>query len=107
MQKKKKLVEKVQRKDRRSLYCEDKRRKRKAERETDVPKRDKSWEIWKMALSPFASGENWLCVNAAAEGLQKRTEMERWQQQEVQVKESRWAEEIPQRWTQPKRRRLS
>ena len=28
--------------------------------------------------------------------------MTRWQQQEVQVKESRWAEEIPQRWTQPK-----
>ena len=28
--------------------------------------------------------------------------MERWQQQEVQVKESRWAEEIPQRWKQPK-----
>ena len=26
--------------------------------------------------------QNWLCVNAAAEGLQKRTEiMERWQQQ--------------------------
>ena len=28
--------------------------------------------------------------------------MERWQQQEVQVKESRCAEEIPQRWNQPK-----
>ena len=28
--------------------------------------------------------------------------MERMQQQEVQVKESRWAEEIPQRWRQPK-----
>ena len=28
--------------------------------------------------------------------------MERWQQQEVKVKESRWAEEILQRWTQPK-----
>ena len=45
---------------------------------------------------------NWLCVNAAAEGLQKGTEMmERWQNQEVRVKESRWAEEIPQRWNQP------
>ena len=44
-----------------------------------------------------------MCVNAAAEGLQKRTEMtERWQQQqEVQVKDSRWVEEIPQRWKQP------
>ena len=29
--------------------------------------------------------------------------MERWQQQqEVQVKESGWAEEVPQRWKQPK-----
>ena len=46
--------------------------------------------------------ENWLCVNAAADGVQKRTEMmERWQQQEVQVKERRWAEELPQRWKQP------
>ena len=44
-------------------------------------------------------GQNWLCVNAAADGLQIRTEMmARRQQQEVQAKESRWAEEIPQRW---------
>ena len=48
--------------------------------------------------------QNVLCVNAAVEVLQKRTKMmERWQQQqEVQVKESRWVEEIPQRWKQPK-----
>ena len=45
--------------------------------------------------------QNWPCVNAATEGLQKRTEMiEMLQQQEVQV--SRWVEEIPQRWKQPK-----
>ena len=51
---------------------------------------------------PFLFGQNWLCVNAAAEGLQRRTEMmERMRQQEVQVKESRWVEEIPQRWKQP------
>ena len=44
-----------------------------------------------------------LCVNAAAEGLQERADtMERWQQQEVQVPESRWAEEVPPRWKQPK-----
>ena len=43
--------------------------------------------------------QNWLCVNAAAEGLQKRMDMmERWQHQEVQVKESSWAEESSQRW---------
>ena len=47
--------------------------------------------------------QNWLCVNAAAEGLQKGTVMmERWQNQEVRVKESRWAEEISQRWKQSK-----
>ena len=47
--------------------------------------------------------QSWLCVDAAAEGLQKRTEvMERWQQQRVQVKEGGWVEEIPQRWKQPK-----
>ena len=28
--------------------------------------------------------------------------MEKWPQQQVQVKESRWVEEIPQRWKQPK-----
>ena len=46
--------------------------------------------------------QHWLCVNAAAEGLQKGTEtMERWQNQEVRVKESRWAEDISQKWKQP------
>ena len=46
---------------------------------------------------------NCLCVNAAAEGLQQWKEMmDRWQNLEVQVKESRWAEEIPQRWKQQK-----
>ena len=47
--------------------------------------------------------ESWLCVNAAAEELQKRTEMmEIWKHLEAQGKESRWAEEISQRWKQPK-----
>ena len=51
--------------------------------------------LWKKAKG--------LCVNAAAEGLQKGMEMmERWQQQEVRVKESRWAQEISQRWQQPR-----
>ena len=50
--------------------------------------------------------QNWLCVDAAAEGLQKRMEMmERWQLQEVHVTGGRWAEEISQRWKQPDRRR--
>ena len=51
-----------------------------------------------------AVGQYRLCVNATAEALQKRTEiMEKWwQQQQVQVKESRWVEEIRQKWKQPK-----
>ena len=44
-------------------------------------------------------GQNWLCVSAAAEGPQRRTE-ER-MQQVARVKESRWVEEVPQRWKQP------
>ena len=47
-------------------------------------------------------GQHWLCVNVATEGLQKRTEMMERLQQEDQVKGGRWAEEIPQRWKQPK-----
>ena len=55
----------------------------------------------RLFFSTFMS-QNWLCVNTAAEELQKGTEMmERWQNQEVRVKESRWAEEISQRWKQP------
>ena len=47
--------------------------------------------------------QNGLCVNAAAEGLQQRTEiMERWQQERFQAKEGRWVEVIPQRWKQSK-----
>ena len=46
-------------------------------------------------------GQNWLCASAAAEGPQRRTDAMVMMQQEVQVKESRWAEEIPQRWNQP------
>ena len=42
-----------------------------------------------MALSSLVVGQNLLCVNAAAEGLQRRTDMmKKMQQQEVQVKES-------------------
>ena len=45
-------------------------------------------QVWKMCIFPMLMAQNWLCVNAAAEGLQKRTEMiERWQQ-EVPVKDS-------------------
>ena len=72
--------------------------KRKAGRVTDVPERDRSGENLEDGSFLVLLEQNWLCVKAAAEGLQKRTEMmERWQQQEVQVKETRWAEEIPQK----------
>ena len=74
--------------------------------EKNAPGRNKSWASLEDCFFPMLMAQNWLCVNAAAEGLQKRTEMmERWQNQEVRVKESRWAEEISQRWKQPKRRR--
>ena len=47
--------------------------------------------------------QNWLCVKAAAEGLQKRTEIMEWRQhQRFQATECRWAEELPQWWKQPK-----
>ena len=59
------------------------------------PRARQVWKIWKMAVSFLLLVKIWLCVNAAAEGLQKRTEMmERLQQQKVQVQERRWAEEI-------------
>ena len=47
-------------------------------------------------------GQNWLGVSAEAEGPQRRAEAVERMQQEVQVKECRWAEVIPQRWRQPK-----
>ena len=80
------------------------RKRRRAERVKNVPGRDKSWASREDCFFFFVLvARNWLCVNAAAERLQKRTEMmERWQHQEVQVKESRWADETLQRWKQPK-----
>ena len=47
-------------------------------------------------------GQNWLSVSAAAEGPQRRTEEVMRMQQEVQIKESRWAEATPRRRKQPK-----
>ena len=47
-------------------------------------------------------GQNWLIVNAAAEGPHRRTEAVMRMQQEVQIKENRWTEATPKRWKQPK-----
>ena len=70
----------------------------------NAPGRDKSWASLEDCFFLMFVAQSWLCVNAAAEGLQKRTEMmERWQSRGVQVKESRWAAEISQRWKQPNR----
>ena len=71
-------------------------------------KRPRTWQVFAMSGRLFfflmLVARSWLCVNAAAEGLQQRTEMmDGWQNLQVQVKESRWAKEIPQRWNQPKR----
>ena len=50
--------------------------------------RGKSWASLEDGFFLMLMAQNWLCVNAAAAELQKRTEtMERWHQ-EVQVKES-------------------
>ena len=96
----------MQREDRKSLYGEDERGKeskgRPKEKQTSQrhasPGKSERWHFLLLRMA-----QNWLCVNAAAEGLQRRTEMmERMQQQEVQVKESRWMEEIPPRWRHPK-----
>ena len=96
----------MQRKDRKSLCGENGRGK-----ERNIRPKEKQTSQSETSLGEsledgsFSSG-NWgriSCVNAAAEGLQKRTElMERMRQQEVQVKDSRWMEETPQRWRQPK-----
>ena len=56
-----------------------------------------------MALSPSAGGAKLALCQRCSRRFTERTEMmEKWQQQEVHVKESRWAEEVPQRWKQPK-----
>ena len=47
-------------------------------------------------------GQSGIGVSAAAEGPQRRAVAMMRMQQEVQFKESRWMEEIPQRWRRPK-----
>ena len=83
------------------------KRKEEEEKETKGRKSDKRHRtrqvLGKSGRLLFLLTQNWLYVNAAAEGLQKRTEiMEKWHQQRFQAKEGRWVEEIPQRWKQPK-----
>ena len=100
----KELVEKVQREDRKPLYDEEKRervceRKRKQKGSPTSQSETNPGEDWEVAPSPFAHGGR---VGHAAEGPQRRREAMVRMQQEVQVKGSRLAEEIPQRWRQPK-----
>ena len=45
--------------------------------------------------------QSWLSVSAAAEGPQKRTDEVMRVQQEVQIKESKWAEATPKWWKHP------
>ena len=103
-------MKKVQRKDRKSLFMARMKEEKKEEEGQKKNRRPRARHAlvksgrWLFLL--LLLGQNWLCVNDAAEGLQRMTEMmERMQQQEVQVKESRWMEETPQRWRRPKRRR--
>ena len=98
-QKKRQVWKKVQREDRKPLYGKDERgqerrgrKGRQRPRARQVLGKSGRWLFLLVLL-----GQNWLCVNAEAEGLQKRAEkMVRWQQQEVRL----WAVEVPQRWTQ-------
>ena len=56
-----------------------------------------------MALSPFALGADLAMCQCCSRMIAEKTEMmEMWRRREVQVKESRCEEEIPQRWNQPK-----
>ena len=84
-------------------------RRKEDEKEKECRKRDgrpkgrqtlKKSGRWLFLLLLLA--QNWLCVSTAAEGPQRRTEVMVRVQQDVQVKGGRWAEEIPQRWRQPK-----
>ena len=84
-------------------------RRKEDEKEKECRKRDGRSKVrqtlWKSGRWLFLLlllPENWLCVSAAAEGPQRRTEVMVRVQQDVQVKGGRWAEEIPQRWRQPK-----
>ena len=73
------LVEKEQRKDRKPPHGEDERRKerkgRQKEKQAYPRETHKSWGNLEDGIFSFCFGQNWQCINAAAEGLQKRTEM--------------------------------
>ena len=93
-------MEKVHRKGRTFLHGEDERGKeRKGRPKGKQPSQRERSGRWLFLL--LLLGQNWLCANAAAGGLQRTGMMGRMQQQEDQVKESRWMEETPQRWRQP------
>ena len=102
----KKMVGKVKRGHCKSVYFEEGRgceRKGKQEKARRTKVRQTLGKSGRWLFLLLLLGQNWPCVNAAAEGLHKRREMmESLQHQEVQVKESRRAEEIPQKWKQPK-----
>ena len=67
------------------------------------PKARQVWEKFGKWLFLFLIvGQSWLCVSAASEGQQRRTEGVVRMQQEVQIKEHRWEEETSQRWRQPR-----
>ena len=94
-------MEKGERKDCKVFCGNVERRLEKQGRKSEKTPLDETslGQVWRIVIFLVLVAQNWLCVTAAAEGLQKRTEMmERWQHQEVQVKECGWAEEISQRW---------
>ena len=94
-------------KERFASFLTAKRKEEKGKKGRKSDKRPRTGQVLeksgRLLFLLFLLVQIWPCVNAAAEGLQKGTEMtERKQNQEVRVKESRWVEEISLRWKQPK-----
>ena len=78
-------------------------KEKESRKETRRPKVTQTLEkTGRWLLLHLLLGQSGLGVSAAAEGQQKRTDAMERIQQELQVKGGRWAEEIPQRWRQPK-----
>ena len=98
---------KVQRKDSKPLYGDDKKEKKGRQKKKQTSQSETSLgEIWKMSLSLLAFLGRIAFVSTVQQKdcrIERTEMMEKWQrQQEVRVEESRWAEEIPPRWKQPK-----
>ena len=83
--------------------CEKGRKEKESKRSEKRTKARQTLEKFgKWLFLLFESGQNWLSVNAAAEGPQISTEAMTRMQQEVQIKDSNWTEVVPKMWNLPK-----